>query len=100
MGIADELKRASAAEDFFRVLEVPYQPEVLGRARLHILKRMRDVLAAKPLEGAGEAAVRAAYRSALEEAYGAFVSSSPIEQRVFKVHQDARRALLFRKPRT
>jgi nitrogenase-stabilizing/protective protein len=62
------LKKLSSAEDFFHALGVAYDPAVLNVARLHILKRM------------------GAY---LERAYEDFKASTPINERVFKVHKDA-----------
>ena len=99
MAIVDELKRLSCAEEFFARLEVAYQPEVLAPARLHILRRMGQTLAATTLEGLAEDQVEARCRAALAQAYADFAASSPLEQRVFKVHRDARRALLFKGPR-
>jgi nitrogenase-stabilizing/protective protein len=95
MGIVDELRAASSAEDFFRLLEVDHDPQVLGPARLHILRRMGQSLQATPLEALEEAEARTRLRAALEAAYRDFVTSTPLEQRVFKVHRQARRALLF-----
>ena len=94
MAVVEEMKKLSAAEDFFHYLGVEFDPAVLGRARLHILRRMGESLAKAPLEGVDDASARALFRSALEVAYSDFVKSSPLEQRVFKVHKDARRALL------
>jgi nitrogenase-stabilizing/protective protein len=95
MGIVDELKTLSTAEDFFHRLEVEFDPRVLNPARLHILRRMGESLARTPVEGLDDGEARAVFRSALQAAYADFVSSSPLEQRVFKVHKNARRQLLF-----
>lgn len=88
MTVLEQLYKLSSAEDFFRFLDVPYDPSVLNVARLHILRRMGDNLrkaAAEP----DEAKARAYFRAHLERAYLDFVHSSPIKERVFKVHQDA-----------
>ncbi|MDO9709874.1 nitrogenase stabilizing/protective protein NifW [Paracraurococcus lichenis] len=87
--ILEDLGRVSAAEDFFTLLEVPFDQQVLNVARLHILRRMRDYLRGEALEGKPEEEARALVRAHLARAYADFVASSPIEQRVFKVHQDA-----------
>jgi nitrogenase-stabilizing/protective protein len=89
MGTLDELSRLSAAEDFFAVLEVEFQPEVVNVARLHILRRMGQYLRDTELESLDDAAIRAACRSHLERAYADFQRSTPIAERLFKVHQDA-----------
>jgi nitrogenase-stabilizing/protective protein len=90
MSIIDELSKLSSAEEFFQALDVEYDPAVVRVARLHILRRMGEYLHKnKPQEGANEDEVRAACRTFLAQAYRDFVVSSPIEQRLFKVHKDA-----------
>lgn len=91
MTVLEQLSRLSSAEDFFRFLNVPYDPSVLNVARLHILRRMADNLR-KATEEADEAKARAYFRAHLERAYQDFVRSSPISERVFKVHKDAVRS--------
>jgi nitrogenase-stabilizing/protective protein len=88
MTVLEELSKLSSAEDFFRFLAVPYDPSVLNVARLHILRRMGDNLR-KAAAQSDETKGRAYFRAHLERAYLDFVHSSPIEERVFKVHQDA-----------
>lgn len=88
MGILEHLKTLSAAEDFFTVLDVPFEPQVLHVARLHILKRMGQYLSSTAFEGRGESEVREACRDTLARAYDDFVRSSPLAERVFKVLKD------------
>ena len=88
MTVLEQLSKLSSAEDFFRFLGVPYEPSVLDVARLHILRRMGDNLR-KAGDVPDEAKARAYFRAHLERAYLDFVHSSPILERVFKVHQDA-----------
>jgi nitrogenase-stabilizing/protective protein len=88
MTVLEQLSKLSSAEDFFRFLNVPYDPSVLNVARLHILRRMGDNLRKASAE-ADEAKARAYFRAHLEQAYRDFVGSSPIHERVFKVHKDA-----------
>jgi nitrogenase-stabilizing/protective protein len=89
MTVLDQLRSLSAAEDFFRALEVPYDAAVLNVARLHILKRMGQYLRQDEVDEENEEIARAQCRQHLEQAYQDFVRSSPLEERVFKVHQDA-----------
>jgi nitrogenase-stabilizing/protective protein len=89
MSILDELRKLSSAEDFFHALGVEYDPAVVRVARLHILRRMGEYLAKSDIEDADETDAREACRNHLARAYMDFVKSSPIEQRVFKVHKDA-----------
>jgi nitrogenase-stabilizing/protective protein len=91
MNVLDELGTLSTAEDFFEFLGVAYDPEILDVARLHILKRMGEYLRKNKdaLSRADGRAARALCRAQLERAYRDFVESTPLEQRVFKVLQDA-----------
>lgn len=88
MSIIDELSKLSSAEEFFGALGVEYDPAVVRVARLHILRRMGEYLYHNKPEG-DEAEVREACRKFLAQAYEDFVVSTPIEQRLFKVHKDA-----------
>ncbi|MDE8652890.1 nitrogenase stabilizing/protective protein NifW [Novosphingobium album (ex Liu et al. 2023)] len=93
MSLLDELQGLSSAEEFFTFLDVPFEPAVVHVARLHIMRRMGQYLRGSEVEGAlsdaGDAALFALCREHLAQAHADFVASSPIEQRVFKVHKDA-----------
>lgn len=89
MTIQNQLKSLSAAEEFFQLLEVPYDQAVLNVARLHILKRMGEYLRRDSLAGADDDRARELCRAHLENAYADFVKSSPLNERVFKVLKDA-----------
>lgn len=93
MSVLDELRRLSAAEDFFVFLDVPYEAAIVQVARLHILRRMGQYLKGSQVDGAfdgkSEPEIRALYREHLAQAYQDFVTSSPLRERLFKVHQDA-----------
>ncbi|MHB1745004.1 MAG: nitrogenase stabilizing/protective protein NifW [Acidobacteriaceae bacterium] len=93
MTVLEQLSKLSSAEDFFRFFDLPFNPAVLHVARLHILRRMGDNLRKASTEP-DEAKARAYFRAHLERAYQDFVRSSPIHERVFKVHQDAIRSNL------
>ncbi|MDH2347788.1 nitrogenase stabilizing/protective protein NifW [Bradyrhizobium sp. SSUT77] len=88
-GILARLNKASAAEEFFELLGVEYEAEIVNVARLHILRRMGQYLAGETLTGASDPDIALRCKSTLERAYADFVTSSPIEQRVFKVLKDA-----------
>jgi nitrogenase-stabilizing/protective protein len=88
MTVLEQLSKLSSAEDFFRFLGVSYDPAVLNVARLHILRRMGDNLRKSDVDP-DDAKARAYFRAHLERAYQDFVKSSPMQERVFKVHQDA-----------
>ncbi|MCP3397031.1 nitrogenase stabilizing/protective protein NifW [Bradyrhizobium sp. CCGB20] len=88
-GVLLRLSKAAAAEEFFDLLGVKYDPNVVNVARLHILQRMGQYLADEDLTAASDALVAERCRAVLERAYADFVSSSPINQRVFKVLKEA-----------
>lgn len=87
--ILARLKELSSAEDVFKALGVSFDPGVLSVARLHILKRMGEYLATDDLDGLPDRMAFARARTVLERAYADFVRSTPIKERVFKVHKDA-----------
>jgi hypothetical protein len=85
MSIIDEMKTLSAAEDFFHLLDVPFEPAVMNRARLHILKRMGLLLAGGELSGLDDDEAEARARALLQAAYSEFAGAQAIEKRLFKV---------------
>ncbi len=87
--LLDRMRGLSAAEDFFAMLQVPYDPTVLQVARLHILRRMGQYLSQETLDAMPDDDAEVACRATLSRAYTDFVGSSPLEQRVFKVLKDA-----------
>jgi nitrogenase-stabilizing/protective protein len=88
-GILAKLSAASAAEDFFTLLGVPFDAKVVNVARLHILKRMAQYIAGEDFNGMPEAVIAARCKAMLERAYEDFVASKPLDERVFKVLREA-----------
>ncbi|MCW1750279.1 MULTISPECIES: nitrogenase stabilizing/protective protein NifW [Rhizobium] len=86
--ILERLKRLSDAEEFFAVLGVSYDANVLDVSRLHIMKKMGQYLAEDDLSDLPNQAVAARARAMLERAYEDFATSSPLTHRVFKVLED------------
>jgi nitrogenase-stabilizing/protective protein len=89
MSVLNQLRNLSSAEDFFDFLDVAYSPAVVNVARLHILRRMGEYLRGEALPEADDVLTRSLCRKHLETAYGDFVKSSPLNERVFKVLKDA-----------
>jgi nitrogenase-stabilizing/protective protein len=89
MPLLADLSRLDSAEEFFRYLQVEYDPAVLNVARLHILKRMGLVVARADLASLDEEAARIVCREALAAAYHEFRAHTPQEQRLFSVQRRA-----------
>ena len=87
--IVNALGKLSSAEEFLSYLEVGYDQRVVNVNRLHILKRFNQYIARHAFKGASEAETRAEYQALLEQAYGDFVKSDAVTEKVFKVFQDA-----------
>lgn len=88
-GILEQLNKSSAAEEFFAILGVTYDPKIVNVARLHILKRMGQYLAGEDFAGLPDAVIAARCKFVLERAYEDFVSSSPLNERVFQGLKEA-----------
>ncbi|MDX8441434.1 MULTISPECIES: nitrogenase stabilizing/protective protein NifW [Mesorhizobium] len=86
--ILARLKGLSAAEEFFAVLGVSYDPKVLNVSRLHIMKRVGQYLAEEDLSDLPDQVVAARVRATLQRAYEDFTTSSPLKHRIFKVLKD------------
>lgn len=93
MSVLQELGKLSSAEDFFTFLGVDFEPSVVHVSRLHIMRRMGQYIKGSELEGGfdglSDEQITALCREHLESAYQDFVASSPIQERVFKVHKEA-----------
>ena len=85
--VLDALAKLSAAEQFFDVLGVPFDPQIVNVSRLHILKRFKDILRSTDMEGLDDPAIEAVCRAALIEAYEDFASGRGVK--TFKVFKDA-----------
>ena len=90
--VMTKLRKAASAEEFFELLGLAYDPKVLNVARLHILKRMGEYLEGEDIDGVPDRVAAARCRSVLERAYEEFVTTSPLEARVFKVLKTGGRA--------
>lgn len=81
----------SSAEDFLQFFGIPFDPAVVNVSRLHILKRFFQYLRQQSNEMplGDEIALFTTYRNLLARAYGDFVKSTPAQEKVFKVFQEA-----------
>ncbi|ALK10048.1 nitrogenase stabilizing/protective protein NifW [Blastochloris viridis] len=87
--VMTKLRSAGSAEEFFALLQLDYDPKVLNVARLHILKRMGEYLVGEDIDGLPAPIAAARCRAVLERAYEEFLTTTPLEARVFKVLKTA-----------
>jgi nitrogenase-stabilizing/protective protein len=78
------------AEDYFAFFSLPYDPQYLNVNRLHILKKFSRLIKEQGIEhpNLNNQEVFGQYRALLQEAYSLFQTSSPQEQKLFKVFQE------------
>ena len=88
--LIEQLKQLSSAEEFLDFFGLRYEERVVEVSRLHILKRFYQYLRHEaPNAELGEVAIFRAYRDLLARAYQDFVISTPAQEKVFKVFQNA-----------
>lgn len=89
--LIESLAKLSAAEEFLDFFAVPYQQAIVNVNRLHILKRFYQYLRQDKGLGASsdETELYKRYQGLLARAYDDFVRSTPAEEKVFKVFQEA-----------
>jgi nitrogenase-stabilizing/protective protein len=85
------LGKLSAAEEFFAYFAIEYDPSVVHVNRLHILKRFNQYLrkSTPPVADLAPEQQQQACRELLVRAYQDFIRSTPAQEKVFKVFQDA-----------
>ena len=94
--LTQRLAKLSAAEEFLEFFAIPFEQSVVNVSRLHILKRFYQYLRQeRGLGDLDEAQMFARYRALLTRAYTDFVESTPAQEKVFKVFQDAEGAKHF-----
>ncbi|GAB4374566.1 MAG: nitrogenase-stabilizing/protective protein NifW [Elainellaceae cyanobacterium] len=78
------------AEQYFDFFELPYDPQLVNVNRLHILQKFSNLIKerAPELRQLGEAETLNQYRLALQQAYALFLTSNPLEQKLFKVFNE------------
>jgi len=85
-----EFNAITQAEDYFAFFNLPYDSQFLNVNRLHILQKFSQFLKSEGRSSPNLEDVQTFnhYRQLLEQAYQLFQSSSPQEQKLFKVFQD------------
>lgn len=75
------------AEEYFEFFGLSYDPKVVNINRLHILRKFSQLVQAVD-KNQSTADLLIAYRQELQNAYDLFLTSSSVEQKLFKVFQD------------
>ena len=88
--LAHRLSELSAAEEFLDFFGIDYNPAILNTSRLHILKRFYQYMGQeRELDALDEIEMFKRLRGRLAQAYADFVHSTPAQEKVFKVLQNA-----------
>ncbi|NMF84494.1 nitrogenase-stabilizing/protective protein NifW [Nodosilinea sp. P-1105] len=84
---AQAFNQITQAEDYFAFFGLPYDPQFLNVNRLHILQKFSRLMKEQGIEtpDLDDDATFNHYRSLLQAAYSLFETSSPLEQKLFKV---------------
>ncbi len=84
----DDLDELETAEGFLNYFGIEFDQRVANVNRLHILQRFHDYLSRETgLDDLTDDAVRTLYGALIARAYGDFLTSDAIKEKVFKVHQ-------------
>lgn len=78
------------AEEYLDFFELPYDPQFVNINRLHILQKFSALIKSIDSESPdlAEAEKLERYRTALQQAYETFQTSSPLDEKLFKVFND------------
>jgi nitrogenase-stabilizing/protective protein len=87
LSATERLTECRDAEDYFRLLDLDFDPAVLSVNRLHILRAFGHELATLTA-GHGTDAPDEAVRAALRRSYETFRDSTSLDHRLFRVLQD------------
>lgn len=85
-----EFRQLVDAEEYFQFFGLPYEQQFVNVNRLHILKQFALLIEEidKVFTDLTEEERLSKYREGLAEAYQVFLTSSPLETKLFKVFQE------------
>ncbi len=85
-----QFNRLVNAEDYLEFFGLPYDPQFVNVNRLHILQKFSSLIKAIDSESPDldESEKLKRYQAALEQAYNTFTTSSPLNEKLFKVFND------------
>ncbi|MGK7936346.1 MAG: nitrogenase-stabilizing/protective protein NifW [Xenococcaceae cyanobacterium] len=85
----EQFRKLTDAEDYLQFFDIEYDRDFVNINRLHILKQFSLLIneVDKAFPDVTETEKLEKYRLALDEAYQVFLTSSPLETKLFKVFQ-------------
>ncbi|HEY9831776.1 MAG TPA: nitrogenase-stabilizing/protective protein NifW [Stenomitos sp.] len=85
-----QFKQLADAEEYFEFFELPFDAQIVNVNRLHILKKFSQYVREIDAHSAelSEEETLSQYCAALQQAYDVFLSSTPLEQKLFKVFNE------------
>ncbi|MEB3337497.1 MAG: nitrogenase-stabilizing/protective protein NifW [Leptolyngbyaceae bacterium] len=89
-GTLAEFQKLVNAEEYLEFFNLPYDPQFVNVNRLHILQKFSSFIKAIDLEtpDLSEAEKLERYQAALQQAYDTFLTSSPLNEKLFKVFNE------------
>jgi nitrogenase-stabilizing/protective protein len=88
-GTLAEFNQLTDAEQYLEFFELPYDPQTVNVNRLHILKKFSNAIKqVNTLPNLSDTERLAEYRAALIQAYDLFLTSTGVEQKLFKVFNE------------
>jgi nitrogenase-stabilizing/protective protein len=89
-GTLAEFKQLVNAEEYLEFFNLAYDQQFVNVNRLHILQKFATLLKAIDAESSdlSDAEKLERYQAALEQAYNTFTTSSPLDEKLFKVFND------------
>lgn len=84
---AAKFKTLVDAEEYFDFFQLPYDPQVVNVNRLHILRKFSQYMEEIDPANLSDAEKFDRYRLALQQAYEVFLSSTAVDEKLFKVFQ-------------
>jgi nitrogenase-stabilizing/protective protein len=92
-----EFNQLVNAEEYFEFFGLPYDPQFVNVNRLHILQKFSAFMKAiaAELTDLTEAEQLERYQTALQQAYDTFITSSPQDEKLFKVFNDKPKGMVL-----
>jgi nitrogenase-stabilizing/protective protein len=85
-----EFNKLVDAEEYFEFFQLPYDPQVVNVNRLHILRKFSELVKEVDTNSpdVNQTDKLDQYRVAFQQAYEVFLTSTPLEQKLFKVFNE------------